>query len=258
MKTRLLRPSFYTAWVCFALTPNTVEAQCINLSQYPLGITTLDQTTTLPITISGCTYTTEYSVIQVNSLGVYTFTVDATPGYVTLTDALNNVIAHGPSPFQASILGMGQYRAHWTDDAACGSTLNCYTTTAVFTSSLSGCIPPLGITATGFTATSANISWTASTSNPANGYEYVVTTTAGTPTGSGTATTATSFAATTLAPNTQYFVYVRAMCANDTSLWNFTSFFTACSSVVTVPWTEDFEGPAFALNWWPTLSTPVG
>ncbi len=263
MKRLLLWLSLWAASVFFAFTPNIVEAQCINNIQFPpQTITTLDQTITTPVTISTSSYTTDdYSAVQINFPGVYTFEVtrnsSGTPGYVTLTDDLNNVIAHGPSPFQVSIPITGQYRAHWTDNAACGGTSTGHTTTAVFSSSLGGCIPPQGITATGITTTSANISWTASTSNPANGYEYVITTSAGTPTGSGTATAATFFTANTLAPNTQYFVYVRAMCANDTSLWNSTSFLTACVTV-TAPWSEDFEGAAFVpLNTfdqcWPTI-----
>ena len=90
--------------------------------------------------------------------------------------------------------------------------------------------------------TSANISWMASPSNPANGYEYVIKPTPGMPTGSGMPTTITSVATTGLASNTQYFVYVRAMCAGDTSLWNFTNLFTTCMAVA-APWTEDFEDP---------------
>ncbi len=188
-------------------------------------------------------------MVQVDFPGIYTFTVSATmggnQGYVTLTDALNNVIVHGPSPLQAPIPGTGQYRAHWTNNAACNGSSSCRTTTAVFTSVL-GCLPPQVITATGIiTATSANISWTASPSNPANGYEYVITTSPGTPTGSGTLTTATSLAATTLVPNMPHFVYVRSMCADDTSLWNSMSFVTASCVTVTAPWTEDFEGPTF-------------
>ncbi len=223
------------------------KAQCINASQHPSTINTLDQTTISPITIDNCNSISEYSVVQMNFPGTYTFSatenIDGAPGYVTLTDALNNVIAHGLSPLHVAIPGTGQYRAHWTNDAACNSSLNCYTTTAVFTSVL-GCIPPPGITAMGITTTSANISWTASPSNPANGYEYVITTSPGTPTGSGTPTTVTSFAATTLVPNTPHFVYVRSMCAGDTSLWNSMSFPTPCMAVA-APWTEDFESPAF-------------
>ncbi len=180
------------------------------------------------------------------------------PGYVTLTDTLDNVIAHGLSPLHVAIPATGQYRAHWTDDAACGSTQKTeHTATAVFINSLSGCIPPSGITATGIAATSANINWTAFPSNPANGYEYVITTTYGMPTSSGTPMTATSLATTTLAPSTQYFVYVRAMCAGGTSLWNSATFITACLPTVTAPWTEDFDGATFAPgDWWPfTLPT---
>ena len=69
-----------------------------------------------------------------NFPGTYTFSatenIDGAPGYVTLTDALNNVIAHGLSPLHVAIPGTGQYRAHWTNEAACNSSLNCYTTTA--------------------------------------------------------------------------------------------------------------------------------
>ncbi len=242
---RLLRwPQLWGALIFFALTPNMVDAQCINIYQFPSTIITIDQTTTTPLTISTCNYTEEYYVVNVNFPGIYTFSVSSIPGYVTITDASNNVVSHGPSPHQVAIPGTGQYRAHWSDNASCGASTICYTTTAVFTTFLGGCIPPLGITATGITSNSANISFTASSSNPANGYEYVITPTAGTPTGAGTPITGTTFPAGGLTPNTQYFVYVRAMCASDTSLWNQTSFFTTCVAV-TAPWTENFDGPAW-------------
>ena len=111
MKRLLLWPSLWAASVFFVFMPNMAKAQCINTPQFPQAITTLDQTTTTPVTIATNSYTTEYSVVQVNAPGIYTFTVtlnsSGNPGYVTLTDALNNVIAHGPSPFSGSDRGNG-------------------------------------------------------------------------------------------------------------------------------------------------------
>ncbi len=247
---RLLRwPQLWAALIFFALTPNMVDAQCINTLQWPSTINTIDQTTTTPLTISTCNYTStsEYSVVNVNFPGIYTFSVSSIPGYVTITDTSNNVVSHGPSPHQATIPGTGQYRAHWSDNASCGGSSSCYTTSAVFSAFLGGCIPPWGITATGITSNSANISFTASSSNPANGYEYVITPTAGTPTGAGTPITGTTFPAGGLTPITQYFVYVRAMCASDTSFWSQTSFFTTCTAF-TAPFSENFDDSTWVLG----------
>ncbi|QTN38406.1 fibronectin type III domain-containing protein [Cryomorphaceae bacterium] len=238
---RLLRwPQLWAVAFFTLISTNPASAQCINTLSFGAG--TVDATTTVPITISTCNYTTEYSTITVNAPGQYTFTVASTPGYVTITDAANNVISHGPSPHTSPIAGTGTYRAHWTDDAACMGTSSCYLTTAVYAGALTGCIQPLSLAATGVTSNSANISWAPyNATPPTGGYEYVVTTVQGLPTGSGTATTTPSAALTALAPSTQYYYYVRSMCGTDTSAWAQASFFTTCVAV-TAPWVENFDG----------------
>ena len=238
---RLLRwPQLWAVAFFTLISTNPASAQCINAFQFGAG--TVDATTTVPITISTCNYTTEFSPITVNAPGQYTFTVSSAPGYITITDGANNVISHGPSPHTAPIPGTGVYRAHWSDNAACGGTSSCYTTTAVYAGALTGCIQPLSLTATGITSNSANIAWTPyNATPPTGGYEYVVTTVQGLPTGSGTATTTPSAALTALAPSTQYYYYVRSMCGTDTSAWAQANFFTTCVAL-TAPWVENFDG----------------
>ncbi len=88
--------------------------------------------------------------------------------------------------------------------------------------------------------------WTAPTTAPANGYEYVVSTTPTAPTTAGTATTNTFAQVTGLKPSTTYYIYVRAICTvnpTDASPWiGPVSFMTACVPVTSLPWTEGFEG----------------
>ena len=60
------------------------------------------------------------------------------------------------------------------------------------------------------TCTSQVINWTAIAGS--GGYEYVVNTTAGAPTGSGTATTGTTYTATGLTPGTTYYAHVLDSC----------------------------------------------
>ncbi len=46
---------------------------------------------------------------------------------------------------------------------------------------------------------------------------------------------------TGLAPNTQYDVYVRAVCPDDHSAWMYYSFRTSCEALTSLPFSEDFE-----------------
>ncbi len=89
------------------------------------------------------------------------------------------------------------------------------------------CYNPGTASATIVTATTANLSWTASSSGPApSGYEYAVTTSA-TPPASGTATTATSVTGYgPLTLGTTYYLHVRSNCDLDGySAWTTVSYF---------------------------------
>ncbi|MEO7081837.1 MAG: GEVED domain-containing protein, partial [Flavobacteriales bacterium] len=96
------------------------------------------------------------------------------------------------------------------------------------------CLAPTGLTATNLNAASANLSWTASTSAPANGYQWEVRTSgaggsgasglidSGT-TGAGITATSTNV---TLPSNTNYILYVRSDCgSSDFSVWSAYSFY---------------------------------
>ncbi|KGO84881.1 hypothetical protein Q765_19125 [Flavobacterium rivuli WB 3.3-2 = DSM 21788] len=89
------------------------------------------------------------------------------------------------------------------------------------------CFTPTAPTAVNASAGFVNISWTAPTlgGTPA-GYEYVVDTTVGAPTVSGTATTETSVANVVAPVNVRGYLHVRTNCGNgDYSEWVTTSFY---------------------------------
>ncbi|MFP9113927.1 fibronectin type III domain-containing protein, partial [Flavobacterium sp. RHBU_3] len=102
------------------------------------------------------------------------------------------------------------------------------------------CYIPTGLAAS-VSATTLTASWTAPTNGITPvGYEYVVTTTAGTPVTNGTATTATSFSVSSLSIDTTYYVYVRTNCGSGTySDWSSTSVFVGYC-VPTTTYTDDY------------------
>ncbi|UMY65731.1 MULTISPECIES: choice-of-anchor J domain-containing protein [unclassified Flavobacterium] len=110
------------------------------------------------------------------------------------------------------------------------------------------CAAPTNVVASAITNNSATISWDASVSTPANGYEYYFSTSSTTPTGATTPSGAVGAGILTagissLTGNTDYYVWVRSVCdALTTSDWSSVgTFTTACDAVTTFPWTEGFE-----------------
>ena len=90
------------------------------------------------------------------------------------------------------------------------------------------CGAPTGLAASGVTNNSAVLNWSEPTGSV--GSEYVVTTTAGTPTGSGATTTALTYSATGLTPSTVYYAYVRDSCGPGSfSSWVTTTFTTTAT-----------------------------
>lgn len=95
------------------------------------------------------------------------------------------------------------------------------------------CIAPTLNASTNITASTATINWTAPTSLPAAGYQYIVTTINTTPVGSGTATAALTASLSSLTANTTYYVFVRSNCGSgDFSPWTASGTFDTgyCSS----------------------------
>lgn len=115
------------------------------------------------------------------------------------------------------------------------------------------CFTPGGLSVAGITTSAANISWSSSVSNPSNGYDLYYSTSNTAP----TATTTPSYTAisglsqglSSLAPGTQYYVWVRSACtATERSLWSQPINFTTSCLSTSVPYTLDFESvntPAF-------------
>ena len=111
------------------------------------------------------------------------------------------------------------------------------------------CIAPTAPTSVSNTSTTADISWTASTSAPALGYEIYYSTSATAPTAATPATVTGITGTTTTLPGlmsaTKYYAYVRANCsAADQSAWTVaTEFITLCNPF-TVTYTENFDSSA--------------
>lgn len=87
------------------------------------------------------------------------------------------------------------------------------------------CLAPTALATSGVTATGGTLTWTASTSAPANGYYYVVVASGAGSGGTAVASGATAAGVTTatvsgLTPSTAYDVFVRAVCSSvDSSAW---------------------------------------
>ena len=104
------------------------------------------------------------------------------------------------------------------------------------------CIMPTNITSSAITTSSATISWTASSSAPANGYEYYYSTMNEAPTASTSATGNVGAGITTanlsgLSSGTTYYVWVRSNCSvSDVSAWTSAyTFSTACETPIAQP-----------------------
>lgn len=114
------------------------------------------------------------------------------------------------------------------------------------------CPDETGLTITTITATTASTSWFDTSADGAIGYEYAVTTSA-TPPVSGTATLNSYYLASGLSPQTVYYLHVRASCAASTfGNWATATFTTACASITTLPWIENFDSvttPALPTCW---------
>ena len=109
-----------------------------------------------------------------------------------------------------------------------------------------------GLTVSGVTATTANTSWNDMSGSGATGYEYAITTSPTPPT-SGTATTSTFYAASSLLPQTVYYLHVRSSCGGGLfGNWASTSFTTTCLPITSIPWLENFDSLTTGTNIFPS------
>ncbi|MBS1572758.1 MAG: fibronectin type III domain-containing protein, partial [Bacteroidetes bacterium] len=86
------------------------------------------------------------------------------------------------------------------------------------------CVSPTAVTNTNVTSTSVDVAWTASSSNPANGYEIYYTT-SNAPADASTVPSITGITGVTqtisnLQPSTEYYIWVRSKCSSSSySMW---------------------------------------
>jgi hypothetical protein len=118
------------------------------------------------------------------------------------------------------------------------------------------CLEPTAIVVSSITNNAASLSWTGSTSDPANGYEWEVRTsgTAGSGATGLTASGSTAYgvvtaSATGLTASTTYNVYVRSNCGSF-SAWIAASTFTTLCAPVTLPYTENFDPASTSRDCW--------
>ncbi|WP_396150802.1 GEVED domain-containing protein [Flavobacterium sp.] len=187
------------------------------------------------------------------------------------TEKVYNTISYGNGPFSGTIsipagTALGNYRMRITTDwnasnpdnpcaAVSRGEFEDYTITVI---APPACAPPAPV-ASGVADMVANINWPSVTS-AALGYEYVLNTVATYPTGSGTAITAITYAASALTPLTTYYFHVRSVCSTGTySTWNTVTFTTVATPPVNdncATATVLTPGGTFATN--PLVGTNIG
>lgn len=160
------------------------------------------------------------------------------------TEKVYNTTSYGNGPFSGTIsipvgTAIGNYRMRiMTDYYASNPSNPCAAVTrgeyedyTISVIAPPACAPPAPV-ASGVADMVANINWPAVTS-AALGYEYVLNTVATDPTGSGTAITGITYAASALTPLTTYYFHVRSVCATGTySTWNTVTFTTVATPPV--------------------------
>lgn len=105
------------------------------------------------------------------------------------------------------------------------------------------CFAPTNLTTNTITTTTSNLAWTATTPNPALGYEYYVSTNNVAPTATTLGVSVASNIAnlTNLLPNTVYYWWVRSVCTNtDKSIWVSGPDFNTEQIPATIPYVQDF------------------
>ena len=101
------------------------------------------------------------------------------------------------------------------------------------------------LTSANVTGTTVDASWTSTAAE----FQIEAVPTGGTPTGLGPTISNNSFTVTGLTNNTDYVLYVRAICGSDTSIWQQSnSFTTPCE--LTAPYSESFDQLNTTPNCW--------
>jgi hypothetical protein len=141
MKTKIYTYLASLSVMVTMLLNGVSQAQCINTSAFGTATAPLSGA----VTISTCSYQTEYSTLNsVAAATIYECSL-ASGGYVTITQGApaGTVIAAGNSPLQWNSTVAGTYYAHWTVDAACATATGCVVTTMTYISPATPCANPV-------------------------------------------------------------------------------------------------------------------
>jgi len=126
-----MRAAFVT--ITLLALASAAHGQCTNAIPFA---TVAAPTTPTPLTISTCTYQTEYNTITGIVAG-QTYTIgNSCGGYITVRRTTFNgvVVALGNAPLSFTAPVAGTYYLHFNTNAACGTASNCCTTTITCTS----------------------------------------------------------------------------------------------------------------------------
>jgi len=167
----------------------------------------------------------------------YEYIVSTTATAPTSTSTPTGTTAAGVTTKSLTGLPSGRQHYFWVR-AICSSTdKSFWSAQGSFTTQVS-CFPPTGLATAGLTATATDITWVAPTSAPAEGYEYILSTSSTAPNATATPTGTvgagiTSKSLTGLPQGTQHYFWVRSVCGtNDKSTWASGTFTTPCSVLV--------------------------
>ena len=229
-----------------------MSAQCLNTNagQWPT-------TSYVPSTCDGYTpnvivtdgYANEYSAVTVTLGQSYTFISSKSTDMITISvdsGATAATFGIGSVSWVSTISGDVWFYTNLNDGSCGAESVN--RTRSVICGVAPSCAPPVIFTIPAIASTTATVSWNASISTPALGYDYyystdnsTLPTSSTTPSGS-TAAGITYTNLTGLTSATTYYVWVRSKCSStSTSDWStFISFNTTCASS-SVPYTQDFE-----------------
>ena len=246
-----------------------LTAQCLTapIGQYPDPtdpsvpfVPTCDGITQNNIVTDG--YAGEFSAVSVISGQTYTFGSSKNTDVVTISSdsgATAAAFGIGSVTWVATVTGEVWFYTN-LNDGSCG-TEAANRIRYVICGTPPSCLPPVvGITLSNITNTSATFAWTASTSNPANGYDYYYSTSNSAPTGSTTPSGTvgvgiTSTNITSLLPDSTYYVWVRSICSiSDSSPWsNIGTLRTLCDSVT--EFSENFDASLDFPSCWSRVGT---
>lgn len=256
-----------------------LSAQCLTSDngQYPLAIQTIATCDGLTQNVvAGCGFASEFTVVTVTAGETYTFGSSIATDIVTISSD-GGISAEdfgtGSLTWISTVSGDIQFYTH-LDDGACGAQSACRNR-YVICGIPPTCIAPTALVSSNITTTTATVDWTTSVTDPANGYEYYLSTTNTPPLPTdlptdGVVAGITTINLTVLSSGTNYYIWVRSVCSGtDSSSWSVAATFATLCDATTVPYLQDFESaivPALPIctsnenvgsgNNWTTASNP--